>query len=231
MVKSQDYCRFAGWRQIIALAASLNSAAVAAGCSDDTAVVGTKRADATVAADAAIAADTGTAAIAEPQLVSAGHAEGPYAEVTGSWAADTQRMVVTVWVGDLPNLLGLASHLTWDPAQLELTNSGIVDLTEESEATGFAWRHVLKPLTAGRLTAGSARFRAVSHPYAYPEGAQVGRAPWLKLEFRVLVTGSLKLGFDEATQLARKAEGEFIPMQWIGATIAVPAGFAIGGAP
>jgi len=200
-------------------------------CGDESAVAAAKTADASAGSEVAIGTDASAAAIAEPTLTGPGHQDGPYVELTGTWSAESQRVVVTVWAGDLPNLLGMASHLTWDPAQLELTASQALDLTEESEATGFAWRHVLKPLAAGRLTAGTARFRTLSHPYAYPEGAKVGRSAWLKLEFLVKSAGKLTIAFDPATQLARKAEGELLPVQWVGATVEVPAGFAIGGAP
>ncbi len=231
MTTSQTFKRFAGRSASTRLAFCAALLAAAAGCGQETAVTAPVTADASIAADVAGAADAKGAAIAEPKVVGAGHSEGPYVELSGSWSADAQRVTITVWAGDLPNLLGLAAHLVWDPAQLELTASDALNLTEESEASGFAWRHVLKAIAPGRLTAGSARFRSVSHPYAYPEGAKVSRDPWLKLEFRVLATGPLKIGFDDATQLARKAEGEFIPVQWIGATVEVPAGFAIGGAP
>ena len=206
---------------------------MAVSCADEVAVTGAVAVDAkTASADVAVdAAVNGASAGAMPTLDGQAHSAEPYVEIAGLWNAEAQRVQVVVWLGGFTDLLGIAAHLTYDPDKLELVAQQMLDPTQESASTGFLWRGLVKEVAPGRLVTGIARFRAISHPYAYPDGTDLARAQWLSLEFVVKSTGKSTIGFDLPTRLARRATGEPIAAQWLTAEVDVPATFVIGGAP
>jgi len=210
-------------RAVVAAAGCVGLAACA---QEGAPVAAAAAADVAPTADASAAADT--PAVPVPTLTSPGHGASPYVELSGQWHADVQRLVVVVWIGGFPDLIGIAGHLTWDPARLQLAGAESLPFSPESASTGFQYRAVQKELAPGRFAVGQARFRALSHPFAGPEGVAVQRAQWLRLEFAATGAGTSALGFDPATRLARKGTGELLAPEWVGATVTVP---AAGGAP
>ncbi len=207
----------------IILAGSSVGVALLSGCSDEVIVGPAPSADAaTTAASADAAAADAAASAAVPTVVGASHTKSPYVEISGEWQVASERLLVNVWVGGFTDLLGLAGHLRYDPTLLQLTGNEALPLTEDSASTGFQYRAVLKEPKPGQLLTGTARFRTLSHPYMYPEGAEVGRALWLKLEFAVLAPGKSVIAFDPLTQMARNGKGELLTPQWMTAEVTAP---------
>lgn len=192
------------------------------GCGQDSATVAAASADAKqgdVATDVA-AADTAMGGKI-PTIAGEAHSQSPYVELTGEWQADAKLLNVVVWLGDFTDLLGIAGHLRYDATKLQLVNSEALPLTEESAASGFQYRAVLKEAAPGQLLTGTARFRTQSHPFLYPEGAKVSRAQWLMLQFEVKAVGKSTIAFDPKTLLARKSKGELETPQWLSAEVDV----------
>ena len=181
--------------------------------------------------DTATEADVAAAEVAPalPQVTGAGHTSAPYAEISGEWKEDAQRIEIIVWLGDFKDLLGIAGHLRYDSEKLQLTDLESLPLTVEVADSGFQYRAVAKEIVPGQHAVGIARFRTLSHPYAWPEGADVGRGQWLKLQFAVKAPGESVVEFDPPSQLARNSKGELLKVDWVAATVTVPATF--GGTP
>ncbi len=183
----------------------------------------------------AVVADGGPSA-SDPSVQGPGHGAGGYAEISGQWDAASKRLKVSVWVGSIKDLLGMAAHLRYDPKALQLTKLELQSIAEVGDDAPGVWqsRGIAKDAPLGRILLGSARFRSTIAPFLFPQGAQVDREKWVVLEFAVLEHGQTKLWFDPPSQLARSGEGTALSLQWLGATVTVPQAFAlgsVGGAP
>lgn len=204
-------------------------------CSEETPETSSGSADATGNTADAIGAD-GTANADDPTVQGAGHGPGGYAEISGQWDAKAQRLKVSIWVGSIKDLLGIAAHLHYDPKALQLTHLELQSIAEKGDDGPGVWqsRGIAKDAPLGRILLGSARFRTTIAPFLFPEGAPVEREKWVALEFAVLAKGETKLTFDPPSQLARAGDGTALKLQWLDATVKVPQSFAagsIGGAP
>jgi hypothetical protein len=160
-----------------------------------------------------------------PQVKAVPHAPGPYVEIAAKWDGAARRLRVTVWVGDVKNFLGIAGHLRYDPAVLELTASESWPLAENDPAQPGAWltRSVLKDSPAGRVLAGAARTRVVTHPWMAPDGVDFSRDKWFDLEFKVRAAGTTELRFDPDSTLCRQGDGAELALQWLPTSVTIPA--------
>lgn len=220
--------KFPRWPQgaILAILAVLSG-----GCADETAVSGAAGADSSAAKADAGAGDT-AATGPVPAITGSGHGKGGYVEISGGWDPAAKRLKAWVWVGDVADLLGIAAHLRYDPAKLQLTKLELLPLAELGDDNPGVWssRGVAKDAPAGRILLGSARFRNQIAPFVYPAGAAVQREKWVALEFAVLAAGESKLWFDPPSKLARQGDGKALQLEWLDAQVQVPAA-SVGGAP
>lgn len=212
-------------------AMAVSIAVWSSGCADEAAGSGSAAADASAAAADAQAGDA-AAAGPVPTVTGPGHGKGGYVEISGGWDAASKRLKVWVWVGDVADLLGIAAHLRYEPAKLQLTKLELLPLAELGEDNPGVWssRGIAKDAPAGRIMLGSARFRNQIAPYVYPMGAAVQRDKWVALEFAVLGAGETKLWFDTPSKLARQGDGKAVKLEWLDAQVSVPAA-SVGGAP
>lgn len=192
-------------------------------CSDDDVTVGAAPADATAAqGDTAIAKDTASGPA--PTIVGEPHKADPYVEMAGEWDANTRHVVVTVWIGGIKNLLGIAAHLRYDPEALQLVKGEVLAVAQGKGIPGSnKTRAVYNDALPGRVLLGSARFATNPLPWTAPTGAAVSREAWVKLEFAPLKAGATTLGFDPHTTLLRSDDGTEIQAEWHGASVDVPA--------
>ncbi len=192
-------------------------------CSDDAVTAGAPAADANATgSDTVIAADTNAgpavAIVAEP------HAADPYVEMAGVWEPSSRHVVVTVWIGGIKNLLGLAAHLRYDPEALQLVKGEVLAVAQGKGVPGAnKTRAVYNDAMPGRVILGSARFATNPLPWIAPTGAAVTREAWVKLEFAPLRAGASTLGFDPRSTLLRSEDGTEVAAEWHGAKIDVPA--------
>lgn len=212
-------------------AMALLIAAVSSGCAEQDADQGAAAADAATAGADVVAGDA-AATGPVPTISGAPHGKGGYVEIAGGWDPAAKRLKVWVWVGDVADLLGLAAHLRYDPAKLQLTKLELLPIAELGEDNPGVWssRGVAKDAPLGRIMLGSARFRNQIAPFVYPTGAAVQRDKWVALEFAVLAAGETQLWFDPPSRLARQGDGKALQLQWMDATVQVPAA-SVGGAP
>ena len=214
---------------------------VAAGvaCTDDVAV-------APAGPDAAARADTADAAVAgvdapapaatvEPVTFAGGPEPGtPHFHLEGAWLPASGRLKVVVWIGRFDDVIGVAGHLRFDPAALELVKVEAADVpngitpNKDWEAVGVA-----KQSPAGRVLLGGARFRKEPSAYAAFDGAEVLREAWAVLEFVPKKVGTTTLAFDPPSIVARDSEGKDVAVTANLATVTVPASAvgAAGGTP
>lgn len=110
------------------------------------------------------------------------------AEVVGP-----KEVLVKVLVRDVNSLYALATHLTWDASQLELTDSsGHLMLM----GSGYDTRVIAKPFGKDRFLLGAARFRMGGSPWGGIDGVDVGKQLWATLSFKVVGDGPTELSFD-----------------------------------
>jgi hypothetical protein len=192
-------------------------------CSDDSVAVGAVAPD-TVASksDTAIAADVA----AGPSATIAGepHKADPYVEISGKWDGASKHVLLTVWIGGVKDLLGIAAHLQYDPTALQLVNGEVLAVAQGSSTPGsYKTRSVYNAAMPGRVLLGSARFSANPLPFALPTGAAITREAWVTLEFIPIAAGKTAISFDPHSTLLRAADGTEVTAEWHGASIDVPA--------
>lgn len=143
-----------------------------------------------------------------------GATTGPRVELTPTVLADGQ-IEVRVSMRDIGDLFGIAGHLRYDAAALELIAS-----KAHPVLAGNGWEpRTLLHAKPGRLLLGAARVRVGGSPFSPLEGAKVGNQLWATLTFRKKTAGETQLSFDPAHALARAADYGVVPVQWQGLTI------------
>ncbi len=120
-------------------------------------------------------------------------------------------VVVRVTLASFKELVGIASHLRYDPKGLRLTK---VEEHKVLQSPGFSSRTVVRESPAGRVLMGAARYRIDTRPWDPPEGTTVGHQLWATLYFDVLSAGSHRLHFDPAGTLVKDASYVDIKASW-----------------
>lgn len=140
--------------------------------------------------------------------------KGPSVEMTGQWLPDTERLQVTVWLNNFKNLVGIAGHLHYDAAALELVNLQAQGVPHGSDPAKWQARAVAKISPEGRVLVGGAIFAVKPSPFAPLTGAKVSRESWLIMEFIVKKSASTKIEFDPDTVVARDDQYTDLPVVW-----------------
>ncbi len=186
-----------------------------AGCGEDDVVA---KAGADAGAD--VLADVGgvggddVGARAGLDATATGATSGARVELAPTLLADGT-LEVRVLIRDVDDLFGLAAHLRYDAAALELVSS-----KGHPVLGGSGWEpRTLVHARPGRLLLGGARVRVGGSPYAQLQGAKVGNQLWATLVFRKIGAGPTALSFDPAHLLARAADYSVVALQWQGLTI------------
>ena len=209
------------WGALVALSVCLP------GCGDESAVA--PEADTLTASTT----DVQTSAADAPTLLAVGATSTTGAvAVTGTWAADTQHIAVEVAVSQFKDLFGIAGHLHYDPAVLQLVASKAigVPLGKAGKPLGYTPKAVLRDSPVGRLLVGGARVINAPSPYEGVEGVAVDREVWLQLEFAVLQKKPTQVAFDPTTLVAKTGTYTDIQADWGHLEISWPQP-VVGGAP
>ena len=106
---------------------------------------------------------------------------------------------------DFPNLFGIAGHLRYDPAALEVTE---IEKHTVLEGTGYASRTIAADKPKGRLLLGSTRFRTGGSFYSQLQGADVNKQRWVTLQVKVLQEGAHTIAFDPHSLMAKRSTYE-----------------------
>ncbi len=135
--------------------------------------------------------------------------------ISGSWT-DTQRVHIEVAINDFADLFGIAGHLHYDPAVLQLASlqANGVPLGADNNTTDYLPRAVAKESPTGRILLGGARFSKLPSPFDTPTGAKVSHEVWLILEFTVLQKTATTLDFDPNSLVARNGAYTDVPTDW-----------------
>ncbi len=183
-----------------------------ASCGEDSAVQAVD--DATVGA-ADVDAQVTTQGTAPVFLPVGGTATTGAVSFEGSWT-DTQRVHVEVAISDFKDLFGIAGHLHYDPAVLQLTlmQANAVPLGSDKNTSDYKPRAVAKEAPTGRILLGGARFSNVPSPFDTPYGAKVTKETWLVLEFEMLKKGATTISFDPNTLVVRNGAYTDVPTDW-----------------
>ncbi|MEY3013944.1 MAG: hypothetical protein RIT45_2679 [Pseudomonadota bacterium] len=166
------------------------------------------------AAAADVQSDTSVTDVAgEPTwtVTLSGATTGPRVAMAVDGPDDAGTFTLRVTLRDIPDLFGIATHLRYDPTQVEL-----VDAKEHAVLAGDGWapRVLLKPVPE-RVLLGAARIREGGSPYSPLEGAKVGNQLWATLQFRLLdAATSATIDFDPARSIARSAGYEVLTLDW-----------------
>lgn len=148
--------------------------------------------------------------------------------IDGSWVDDHIR--VEVAVNHFADLFGIAGHLHYDPAVLQITSSqaNAVPLGDKKDTSDYKPRGTAKESPTGRILLGGARFSNVPSPFDTPSGVKLTRETWLVLEFHVLQKVKTVIAFDPNSLVARNGSYTEVPTDWGQLTIDWP---SQGGAP
>ena len=184
--------------------------AAVSGCGDD----GTKPAAGGADAASAASADVGDLPPL-PTFTAAADASGPRVRLEGGVQSDGQ-IAVDVVLRDFQDLYGIAGHLRYDPAGLEL-----VSLVGQPilGGAGYVGRVLASDSPAGRILLGGARIRTSGDPWEAKAGAALGKQLWATAVFRVRTPGTYALTFDPDSTLARQGDYTRVEPSWQGATI------------
>jgi hypothetical protein len=133
----------------------------------------------------------------------------------GSWT-DKQKVHVEIAVKNFKDLFGIAGHVHYDPAVLQLTllQANAVPLGDDKNTSDYKPRAVAKEAPTGRILLGGARFSNVPSPFDTPYGAKVTKETWLVLEFDVLKKADTVIAFDPNTLVVRNGAYTDVPTDW-----------------
>ncbi len=138
------------------------------------------------------------------------HAEqGPRVMLDAEVVGD--RVVVRVVLAGFKNVVGLASHMRYDPTGLRLAK---VQEHQVLRSPGFSSRNLVRESPSGRVIMGAARFREKTRPWDPPEGTAVGQQLWATLHFEVLAAGSHLIAFDPLHTLVKDVAYNDVPAAW-----------------
>ncbi|MSP90492.1 MAG: hypothetical protein EXR79_01605 [Myxococcales bacterium] len=205
-------------------------------CTEDAAVTGPAKDGASAPDVPDTAIDAAATPVVEPVTFNAGPEPGaPHFHLEGAWLPESGRLKVVVWIGRFDDVLGVAGHLRFDPAALELAKVEAADVPS-GIAPNTDWEvvGVAKQSPAGRVLLGGARFRKEPSAYAAFAGAEVLREAWAVLEFVPKKAGTTTIAFDSPSIVARDSEGKDVAVTANPATVTVPASVfaaAAGGTP
>jgi hypothetical protein len=196
---------------------------VLAACTpDDTVPAAPAKPDAAVNADTATVQATAKAA-AMPTFSGGAEPAARYLHLTGEWLPDAKRMRVQVYVGKFPELFGIAGHLHYDPAALELISLK-PDHLPRGPVEQADWLPVslAEETPKGRILLGGARFRTKPSAYEAMVGVKVERELWLTAEFAPKKAATTQVAFDAGSITARTAGGEDLDVAAPPAVVTVP---------
>ena len=120
------------------------------------------------------------------------------------------RYRVEILLLDITDLFGVACHLTFDPAAVEIVSTKGHNVLG---GDGWAPRSLVKSV-AGRVLLGAARTREGGSPWAGLAGAKVGKQLWATIELTHLTDGVTTLQFDPERCLARASTYEPVALAW-----------------
>lgn len=198
---------------IVGLFVTLLFAPLAAAC-DDTAADGPLKSDpaADTSIDAAAlqqdtAANPGSGLLFAQEGASSGARIALEAAAT---APDT--FEVQVVLRDFKDLFGVAGHLRYDPAQLELTKLSTDSILEGGD---YYARSVGVDSPKGRVLLGSTRYFVIGEsPFQALEGIDFPKRTWAKLTFRIKLAGTHTIAFDPDSTVAKQSTYEDHAASW-----------------
>ncbi len=181
-------------------------------CGDDAPIQST--------ADAAQAGINGDAQVAQqgltPVFLAVGGTATTGAVTIAGSSPDGAHVHVEIAINNFADLFGIAGHLHYDPAVLQLTaqQANGVPVGADNNLTDYKPRTVAKESPTGRILMGGARFSNVPTPFDTPTGAKVTREVWLVLDFNVLQKTPTSLAFDPNTLVVRNGAYTDVPTDW-----------------
>ncbi len=154
---------------------------------------------------------------------------GAQVSMTAATNADGGDLEVSLWLHHMEGLLGVAGQLQYDPNCLQFKLGVGDELAAATDKNFSTTKSLVKPVPAGRVLLGAARF---VKPQVAPVDAfgpdTIEKRRWMKLRFQVVQDCDTTLGFDASTTLVRRVDGARIHTVWHGAKLQLRPGAARG---